>query len=420
MNRLAAVSQLGSAIERKCTAVVFELSIHVDVLIDLHLYGEERRRCEVRTYVWHMLFPGSQPWLSAPDLKPAKKGAPADERDVTRDEDRECEGRKTRRSIPMPGSRPQAQMCQSTEPESASPTTSPFELAAAARSIEVSPATAGDFTGARGQSGADLVTVIEADVIPRLLMMHRVGREADGAAKHVHPPFKRARAKHSIPAPDRFSAKEVADLLDLVRHDTLEASLRYVQAQQDRGHPVERIFASLLAPVARQLGEMWTADEVSFLEVSLAVARIQRILFEYCQRTDAPPGSSGTVLLTTTPGEQHTLGMHMAAEDFKRAGVQVVSLVPSTVKEIEDALRSERFDLVGFSLGSESLIEKLAETIEATRVAARQARVTIVVGGPAAALVRARESQLGADHIVHEVAEAIAILLQGTLQDSVC
>lgn len=313
----------------------------------------------------------------------------------------------------MPGSRPQALLRQSAEIDALCP--DPTARDGGSREPGAAASVGTDCGGACecNEREASLVSVIESDVIPRLLLMHRLCVEPTP----IHSASSHAARRSSRPAhqaPDKISAKEVADMMELVRHDSVEAGLRYVHALRMRGHPVERLFASLLAPVARQLGEMWTSDEVSFVEVTLAVSRIQRILFELCE--PAAPSSNGTftVLLTATPGEQHTLGLHMAAETFRRAGIEVVSLVPTAISEIETVVRANHYDLIGFSFGSESLLDALASAIEATRVASQQTDVKIVVGGPASGLVSCAENRLGADRVVRDIPEAIAMLLHGS------
>lgn len=318
----------------------------------------------------------------------------------------------------MPGSRPQALIRRILEVEALCPGATGRGDSSSERDPGASIDVDTDADLACHEREASLVSVIESDVIPRLLLMHRVCVEPapfNGPATSMA----RRAAPQVHKAPDKISAKEVADLMELVRHDSVEAGLRYVNALRMRGHPVERLFASLLAPVARQLGEMWTSDEVSFVEVTLAVSRIQRILFELCEPPVSRDGGNFTVLMTAAPGEQHTLGMHMAAEAFRQAGIEVVSLVPSVISEIESVVRANRYDLIGFSFGSESLLDDLASAIEATRVASQQPDVKIVVGGPATALVGGAKSRLGADLIVRDIPEAIAFLLQCNTHASV-
>lgn len=324
----------------------------------------------------------------------------------------------------MPGSRAQALMRQLGEIDSLCPGPSSRDAGPSSRDDSarqqgrnVSTSVDTESCGACNEREASLVSVIESDVIPRLLLMHRLCIEPTPINGLSAGSPRRSSASRQVS--DKISAKEVADLLELVRFDTVDAGLRYVNALRMRGHPVERIFASLLAPVARQLGEMWTSDEASFVEVTLAVSRIQRILFELCEPAATSVNGSFTVLMTATPGEQHTLGLHMAAETFRQAGIQVVSLVPTALSEIETVVRANRYDLIGFSFGSESLLDQLASAIEATRVASRQPDVKIVVGGPASMLVSGAKSLLGADKVVRDIPEAIALLLQSANQNSV-
>ncbi len=315
----------------------------------------------------------------------------------------------------MSGSRLQALLCPPTELDTSSSNTASLDHGKRAIGLQSRPTPVASGAAVPGVGGnlpvAGLVSVIEADIIPRLLLMHRVCQAPSASPGPSGGGATRIRRRSARAVSDKITAKEVADLLELVRHDAVDAGLRYVHALRHQGHGDEQIFKQLLAPVARQLGEMWTADEVSFIEVTLAVARVQRILFELCQPAEAAAMGALSVLMTAVPGEQHTLGLHMAAATLTRAGVNVVTLVPVTLREIEVAVRASRFDLVGFSLGSESLADSLASVIEATRVAAHQTDLKVIVGGPAAVLSGVSATRLGADHVVRDVAEALALLV---------
>ena len=94
-----------------------------------------------------------------------------------------------------------------------------------------------------------------------------------------------------------------------------------------RAISVESIFLDLLAPAARQLGTQWEADVTDFANVTLGVSRLQRIMRRlgdtFLQR-DQPRQRGESALLTIIPGEQHSFGLSMVAEFFRRAGLEPV------------------------------------------------------------------------------------------------
>ena len=108
--------------------------------------------------------------------------------------------------------------------------------------------------------GAGLAAVIEGEVIPRLLMLHR-NEPSYGFTRPVPKSAMSAEAKPAARAapvsPGQLTAKHVADLTELVRRDAYSACQRYVMALRDKGRFCVSICGDgdfLMAP-----GCLWTA-----------------------------------------------------------------------------------------------------------------------------------------------------------------
>lgn len=263
------------------------------------------------------------------------------------------------------------------------------------------------------ETAAQLEAIVEGDVIPRLLLLHKASVATIGGRANFVDTVK-ARGESggddgSLPPP--IPDAEVAALVDLVRTRSLKESRTFVDAVLRRGHPVQQVFAELLAPVARRLGEMWTTDEVDFVQVTMGTAQLQRLFTELREAGSDVRGTT-SLLLMVAPQEQHTLGFHMAADAFQRAGLDVTVLLPRNLADIRKAVRDRHFDVIGLSLGSESLIEPATAALEAAREAVRGQTTKFIVGGPYAALCRHATTILGADCATHDVAYAIAYMLQ--------
>jgi methanogenic corrinoid protein MtbC1 len=240
--------------------------------------------------------------------------------------------------------------------------------------------TALDFTlGAAKQRVARLARTIEAEVIPRLVHHHRELVVLDIA---------------------KPSAAEVTQLVAHLVDDDHSGLDGLVQALRDRGVTIEALYLELLAPAARRLGELWEDDGVDFATVTVALGRLQRLL-----RTLSPafgsevqhPVSGRRVLLTQPDDELHMFGLAMVAEFFRRDGWDVLGGVAGVGIDAENWCRRDWFDAVGFSVGHESRLPWLRDTIAAVRRVSRNTGLVVLVGGPVFTLNPAWAEEIGAD-----------------------
>jgi methanogenic corrinoid protein MtbC1 len=151
------------------------------------------------------------------------------------------------------------------------------------------------------------------------------------------------------------------------------------------GVSLEAIYLDLLSPAARKAGDLWEADRCSFTDVTIGLWRLQEVMHEVGMANAIPPRTAEPphrVLLRQTPGEQHSFGLNMVAEFFRRAGWQVHDDSTEAGTDPVANVRGRWFDVVGLSLSGERHLDVLATTIHAIRKASRNRGVGIMVGGP--------------------------------------
>jgi methanogenic corrinoid protein MtbC1 len=187
--------------------------------------------------------------------------------------------------------------------------------------------------------------------------------------------------------PESTKAKEanpVERLAALALGNDDDASLTYVEAMLARDVSVESIFLDLLAPAARHLGSLWESDAADFANVTLAMTRLQRIMRRlgehFCD--EAVQGNGETALLTAIPGEQHSFGLSMVAEFFRRAGWNLCTGPFSSHQELTSLVHDHWFDVVGFSVSSDRRLDELKRDIRDIRRDSRNRHVGIILGGP--------------------------------------
>ncbi len=250
-------------------------------------------------------------------------------------------------------------------PAAASPQGSDREWANE-ESSAVWPDTAAGRAGAKDRL-ARLARTLETDVIPRLVQAHRP------AAANPQP-------GSATPLP-----AEVDDFVRQVLQDGENESHITIAALRERGASVEWIFLELFTPTARKLGEMWEEDRCDFSTVTVALGRLQRLMRELSPSfgTEVEHPANGRRALFVQPrDEQHSFGLSMVAEFFRRDGWDVIGGVGGAVASPTDKVRDEWVDVIGFSVGTDTRLPWLRDTIRAVRLASRNGALHVLVGGP--------------------------------------
>lgn len=233
------------------------------------------------------------------------------------------------------------------------------------------PAPAADTPAQAGRRIAQLARTIEHEIIPRLMLAHRVSDEPP-------PPAAAADGRH-------FDAAAVQGFARSVIGPDDGLAWAEVEAHCARGVPIEQIYLDLLAPAARCLGRWWTEDLCDFTDVTIGLGRLQRIMRELSPsfgRLVDRPVDPMRVLLLPAPGEQHTFGLVMVAEFFRRAGWDVAGGAWESGSDAARMVAAEWFDVLGLSLAAEVHVDALAQCIADARAASRNRELAVIVGGP--------------------------------------
>ncbi len=233
------------------------------------------------------------------------------------------------------------------------------------------------------ESGDSINTLIEGEIIPRLLMAYNSGG-GEEAPRRVSV-IDGAEIRRFAALPLRL---EAAGLLEQV--DRLIA----------RGVSVEAICVDLLAPAARCLGEMWDRDECDFIDVTMGLWRLQEVMREISARSPAgcrPTPEPRSALFCPMPGDMHNFGALMIEEVFARAGWQSEVLVKSERRILLERVSRTPFDLVGLTLTRDCPSAALGNLIKAIRGASANPHVAVIVGGRVVNLNPAMVEEAGAD-----------------------
>lgn len=177
------------------------------------------------------------------------------------------------------------------------------------------------------------------------------------------------------PEPER-----IATLCDALLSDRHDAALDLVMAAQAEGMSADMLHLGYLAVAARELGLRWERDEIGFADVIIGAGRIYGILRHLREvfisarilRDDAKIAA-----FLSVPGENHTLGVTMAADYMRRRGWQIDLKAGLGHDALVAELGSRRYPVIGISAGSSSMIFPLARLILALRVSNPEAWIMV-------------------------------------------
>lgn len=232
--------------------------------------------------------------------------------------------------------------------------------------------------------GNALASMIEGEILPRLLLAHQFPR---------HEPFLvgDSRPTRPQPSPEAFARLALtASTRELVNE---------VRGFIESGTEWDSICIDLLAPAARFLGTLWEEDRCSFADVTLGLGKLHQVLHEVIGRWSpgqAAAPSPKRAFFAPTPGEQHVFGLMMLKEFFEAAGWGATSDLGASNDEIIQAAKSEVLDVIGFTSSCEENLESLEALIRQTRAVSRNSKVIIMVGGRVFNDGLGRAEQIGA------------------------
>jgi methanogenic corrinoid protein MtbC1 len=238
-----------------------------------------------------------------------------------------------------------------------------------------------DKVGAKPGEGTSvkMVRLVQSQIIPRLLLANRP--PSSGEPAPVVQPDSEVSAGPGDTAP--FDVATIIAFTDILLVRDTRDPTTYLDGLVAAGADLDSIFVDLLAPAANYLGTLWELDECSFSDVTLALCTLHQLVRDLGRRHGDEPDiePDHRVLLAPVPSNQHTFGVLMVEDLFRRSGWNVLSIPASSAEEIVAAARHEWFAVVGLSMSCDDYAPRVAELIAAIRRDSLNPAIVVLVGG---------------------------------------
>lgn len=254
------------------------------------------------------------------------------------------------------------------------------------------------------QASDSVLHTLESEIIPRLVLSCRNGKSAAHANGHA--------AAEPVASEDEVN--EFARLL--MREDSNDVS-RHLAAWRDKGASLEWLYLQLMGPAARRLGYLWEEDQCSIIDVTLGVGRLQQVLREISpefQQYSGLPDMRRRALLLPVPGEQHTFGLSLLMDFFRRGGWDLWGWPLLENDDLISMVRNEWFGVIGLSVSAQVNLSGLSALIRDLRKVSGNPSLGVIVGGPVFIQNPQLSREVGADATAidapHAVRQAEALL----------
>lgn len=246
---------------------------------------------------------------------------------------------------------------------------------------------------------SSILSIIEAQIIPRLLKAERV----NGNNLTLVP------ASRAMP-----SKEEIDSFVELCVSQDPFVAMIFVNKLLEEGLNTEHIFLELITPAARALGTQWDLDRMDFVDVTHGLVRLHAIAHEIgFAYQDGPvlQGEIKRIMIASAPGSEHLLGPTIVADFFRKAAWQVVIEISSSKKQLVQAVENEWFDTVGLSVSIAPQLTDLADLVDQIKQRSRNPRVVVLLGGPIFTVQNLQASDFGAAGICVDAKEAVSLAL---------
>lgn len=171
----------------------------------------------------------------------------------------------------------------------------------------------------------------------------------------------------------------LVDVLVAANRETAERLVDDYGAAMDSA----QLYAELLAPAMREVGERWQRDEISVAEEHIATGLMEELLARDYRRSFARPRNSrDTIVMSCLEGERHVLGLRMCANLLEAAGFRVIFLGADLGHaQITAAAQAHQASALVLAAYGESAGDRAVDVVQRLRCSG--IRSPIMIGGSA-------------------------------------
>lgn len=180
-----------------------------------------------------------------------------------------------------------------------------------------------------------------------------------------------------------IAAEDVAAFCDLLQMpDQPRVALDFIAARRAEGVSLEDVYLEYIGGAARLLGERWEDDRMTPLQVTVCAGTLYALMraLRASELADYRFDSRRMALFATVPGEQHGVGITVAADMFRKAGWDIDLQVGLDHERLLDRVKKTQPSIIGLSLSGQDRLPDLLKLIVALRLASNHTFIGVAPG----------------------------------------
>lgn len=215
------------------------------------------------------------------------------------------------------------------------------------------------------------------------------------------------------PSPHSESSVELLELIELIKsHQGIELRVALSRALMRQG--MSDFLSRTIVPLSILVGDAWLRGEIRVFEEHLYSEQVISVLSTAIATIRHASGTP-RVLLTTLPGEEHSLGLLMVEATLSLCGAHCIMLgVQTPIAEIAKAVEAHQVDVLTLSFSSAMPTGQVRSGIEQMRKAIPET-VSFWVGGAGIQKHRNVESGVQMMKSLSDLNEAVASWRETTI-----
>ncbi len=186
-----------------------------------------------------------------------------------------------------------------------------------------------------------------------------------------------------------FEARDISDesiaaFCDALVQPEPDAALEFILARRGEGVTRQGVYLGYIAAAARRLGAGWDENRLSFVEVTYGTGHLYALMRALrAERPSAfvPLDSRRHALFATVPGEDHGIGITMAADLFRDAGWEIDLQTDTDHDALLTHVEATRPQIIGLSLSSDRRLDELVRLVVGMRISVPEAIIGVAPGG---------------------------------------
>lgn len=150
------------------------------------------------------------------------------------------------------------------------------------------------------------------------------------------------------------------------------AALQFIEDRRTEGLTRQGAYLGYIIAAARSLGRGWDEDRFSFLDVTYGTGHLYALMRALRAETSSARRTFDgrrCALFATVPGEEHGIGITVAADLFREAGWEIDLRTGTDHDDLLAHVEDTQPHIIGLSLSTEQRLDALVRLVVAMRIA---------------------------------------------------